>query len=423
MFGMSLPINMIRASMALYWIDIMGLDAGAYAIVMLVYGILDAIDNPVLGYLSDRTRTRWGRRTPWLVAGITILAAAFVAFFSAPSSLEGWQMVTWFAVFAILSEAADSMISANYGSLLPELFPDENRRAAANGLRQSFQLVAMIISLGLTPLLTTSVFGTDSTTEGFTTTAIIYAVIAAAVLYFMTFSIRENPPAETETTPGFGRSLLEIITTRVFWQVGIASAMYLIPLAIVMGAMQLYVKYSLGLGGGETTIIMATVVVAAIAGVAAWSTIVKQRGAPFVWRLGYVFLAAGFVPLYFANSLVTAVASGLVVAVGWSALLSTNDLIQARILDDDARRHGVHREGIFLAAFGFFGRLSGALLGLGFWLISVIYGYENQDNPGDDPAAAFRFLIAVIPFVIAAAGAVVSRLIHVPAAGRAEVTP
>lgn len=418
MFGLSLPINLIRTSMALYWIDIQGLDAGAYAIVMLVYGVIDAIDNPLLGYLSDRTTTRYGRRRPWLAVGTTVLAAALVGFFSAPSTLDGAAMVAWFAFFAITCEAADSMLSANYGALLPELFTDEKRRARANSLRQAFQLAALAISLAVTPVLTTKVFGTSTTTEGFTTTAIIYAVVAAAVLYFMTSQVRENPPPPEERRPHFFRSLLDIARTPVFWQVGIASACYLVPLGIVLGAMQLYVKYALDIDVAWTMAIMAPVAVVAALGLAVWTPLVTRRGAPFVWRTGYVFLAAGFVPLYFARTIVEAAASACLVAVGWSALLATNDLIQSRILDDDARRHGVHREGIFLAAFGFFGRITGALTGVGFWLISMLYGYLNQDVPGDDPGAAFRFLMCVIPFVVASIGAVAARMIRVPEAGR-----
>lgn len=418
MFGLSLPINMIRGSMVLYWIDIQGLNAAAYATVMLIYGVLDAIDNPVLGYLSDRTSTRFGRRRPWLIVGTTILAAAFVAFFSAPSALDGAGMVAWFAFFAIACEAADSMVSANYGALLPELFTDERRRARANSLRQGFQLAALTLSLAGTPVLTTKVFGTDHTTEGFTVTAVLYAILAAAVLYFMTSRVRETPPPAAEARPRFFRSLLDIVRTRVFWQVGIASACYLIPLGLVLAVMQLFVKYSLGIDVAWTTAIMVAVVIVAAGGLAFWTPVVTRRGAPFVWRLGYVFLAAGFIPLYFSHSLLPAIASACVIAVGWSALLATNDLIQARILDDDTRRHGVHREGIFLSAFGFFGRLSGGLNGAAVWGVSVMYGYQSQEAPGDDPAGAFRFLMCVVPFLVAASGAVIARLIRVPEAGR-----
>src|SRR5690606_38617421 len=129
--------------------------------------------NPLLGYLSDRTRTRFGRRRPWLLLGAPLLAASMIALFSPPSGLEGISLVLWFALFAILSELFDSMLNANYGALLPELFPSERRRGQANVLRQAFQLVAMIISLALTPVLTTSLLGTEETTEGFTLTAIL----------------------------------------------------------------------------------------------------------------------------------------------------------------------------------------------------------------------------------------------------------
>src|SRR5690554_6296426 len=101
MFGTSIPINMIKGSMILFYVDILGLDVRMYAAVMIVYAVIDAIDNPVLGWLSDRTRTRWGRRRPWLLIGAPLLAASMIAFFSAPSTLEGVGLVVWFAVFAI----------------------------------------------------------------------------------------------------------------------------------------------------------------------------------------------------------------------------------------------------------------------------------------------------------------------------------
>lgn len=418
MFGMALPINMVRSSMALYWIDILGLPAAAYAAVMAVYGVLDAIDNPILGHLSDRTRSRFGRRKPWLIAGAAVLGLALVGFFGAPSGLAGPGLIAWFALFAIMTEAADSMIGANYGSLLPELYTDEAARARANSLRQGFQLAGMMFAIALTPVLTTSVFGTETTTRGFTITAALYSLIAATAIFFMAFSVTENPPPLAEQTPGFFRSILDIVSVKIFWQVGLASAAYLVPLGVALATMQLYVKYSLELPVSYTFGIMGAAVVFAMAGIALWTGVITRYGAPPVWRAGYVFLAVGFIPLYFARNLVEAILAAAIIAVGWSALLATNDLIQSRILDADARATGIHREGIFLAAFGFFGRITGGLTGAGFWLISVMFGYEGQANPGDDPGAAFRFLIGVIPLLIAASGAVLSRTIRIPEAGR-----
>jgi len=417
MFGLAIPINTIRVSTLLYYVDIHGLDVRAYGTVMAVYAVLDAIDNPILGHLSDRTRSRWGRRRPWLVVGSVILSACLVGFFSAPDTLTGLGLVAWFACFAILCEAADSMFAANYHALLPELFRTEHERAGANALRQVFQLVALAVALAVTPVLTTSVFGTETTTGGFTTTALVYAAVALGVLLFMALGVREDPARAVEEHSSFLTGVGVILRNRLFWQVGIATACYLVPLAFVLAGIQLYVKYSLGLPVATTLWLIGTAIVVAAAGLGAWTALVRRRGAPFAWRLAFVFLAAGFVPFFFARSLLQAALSLAIVAVGWSGLLATNDLIQARVLDEDARVHGQHREGLFLSAFGFFSRITGATAGIGLGSLGFLFGYYSGANPGPDPGMAFRVAVSVYPFVIAVVGVVLSMLVRVPEAG------
>lgn len=215
MFGTSIPINMIKGSMILFYVDILGLDVRAYGIVMAVYAVIDAVDNPLLGHLSDRTRTRFGRRRPWLLVGAPLLALSLVGFFWVPDAVDGVALVAWFAVFAILSEASDSLLNANYGALLPELFPGERRRAVANSLRQGFQLVALIVSLALTPVLTTQVFGTEETTEGFATTALIYAVVACVAIVVMATGARENPAHSESPRSRFLPTVLSVLRNRL----------------------------------------------------------------------------------------------------------------------------------------------------------------------------------------------------------------
>ncbi|WP_157007931.1 MFS transporter [Agromyces laixinhei] len=411
MFGTSIPINMIKGSMILYYVDILGLDVRVYAGVMIVHAVIDAVDNPVLGFLSDRTRTRWGRRRPWLVIGAPLLAASMIAFFSAPDSLDGLGLVLW---FAILCEAFDSMLNANYGALLPELFPRERNRAVANSLRQGFQLVALVISLAVTPLLTTSVFGTEDTTVGFTTTAVIYGAIATAVILFMAFSAKENPRYAAGARPRFFATLLTIIRNPRFWSIGVAGACYASAMALVLAGLQLYVRYSLGLPVANALYLQATVILCSAAGLVVWTRVIRRKGAAFTWRLAFVILALSFIPLFFAVDLVTALLAGLLVGAGYSGMLATNDLIVARVLDDDARRHGQHREGLFLSAFGFFGRLNGIITGLALASLGIVFGYNSGDDPGSRADVAWRVYLCVYPFILCVIGAVLARFIRVP---------
>jgi glycoside/pentoside/hexuronide:cation symporter, GPH family len=420
-FGLAIPINTIRVSTLLFYVDILGLDVRAYGAVMAFYAVIDAIDNPILGHLSDRTRSRWGRRRPWLVVGSVVLVAGLVGFFSTPTTLDGLALVAWFAFFAILCEAADSMFAANYNALLPELFRSEHVRAGANSLRQAFQLLAFAIALAATPVLTTSVFGSEDSPEGFRTTAILYAVLAVSAMLLMALGVREDPARVAEEHTGFVTGVGVILRNPHFWLVGIATACYLVPLAFVLAGVQLYVKYSLGLPVAYSLWLIGSSIAVAAAGLPAWTALVRRRGAPFAWRLAFGFLAGGFVPFFLATSLPTAMAGLGVVAVGWSGLLATNDLIQARIVDDDVRRHGQHREGLFLSAFGFFSRLTGATAGIGLGSLGFFFGYYSGADPGPNPGLAFRVAVSVYPFVIAVVGVVLSLLIRVPDAGTSEV--
>ncbi|WP_237565487.1 MFS transporter [Ornithinimicrobium cavernae] len=414
MFGTSIPISMIKGSLILFYVDMLGLDGRLYGIVMVAYAIIDAVDNPVLGYLSDRTRTRWGRRRPWLLVGAPVLALGTIALFAVPDSLEGPGLVVWFATFAILCEAADSLINANYGALLPELFPRERERATANALRQGFQLLALVVSLALTPWLTTEVFGTEETTTGFTVTAVLYGALACAVIVYMTLGVREDPGALRGPRPPLLATVRVILANPRFWQIGTVSACYLSAMGLVLTGVQLYVRYSLGLPVAYALYLQGVVILATVGFLAVWARVVRVKGAPFTWRLALVLLALGFVPLYLAQDLLTAILAGLCVGVGYAGMLASNDLVIARVLDEDTVVHGAHREGVFLAAFGFFGRLSGIVSGAALASLGALFGYYSGDDPGNQADAAWRTYVCVYPMALAALGAALSLLIRVP---------
>ncbi len=414
MFGTSIPINLIKGSMILFYVDLLGLDVRLYGMVMVGYAVIDAVDNPVLGFLSDRTRTRWGRRRPWLLAGAPLLAVSMVAFFAPPATLDGAGLVIWFTVFAVLCEAFDSLLNANYGALLPELFPRERERAVANSLRQGFQLIALVISLAVTPVLTTRVFGTEHTTEGFTTTAILYAVLACTVIVYMAVGVREDPHPVAEVRPRLLETARVIVTNPRFWQIGLTSACYLSAMGLVLTGVQLYVRYSLGLPVAHALYLQGVVILASVGFLAVWTRVVRAKGAPYVWRASFVVLAVSFVPLFAAGGLVTAALAGLVVGIGYAGMLASNDLVIARVLDEDAAVHGQHREGIFLAAFGFFGRLGGIVTGAALASLAIFFGYQSGDAPGSQPDLAWRVYVCAYPCLLATVGALAAFAIDVP---------
>jgi GPH family glycoside/pentoside/hexuronide:cation symporter len=119
-----------------------------------------------------------------------------------------------------------------------------------------------------------------------------------------------------------------------------------------------------------------------------------------VWRAALIVLAVAFIPLYFVKSLVTAIICASLVGFGFAGVITTMDLIGARIMDEDTQKHGLRREGIFANALGFMNRLSGLFTSAAFYLIFVLFGFESGLNPGDQPDLAARFLLTVFPPIL-----------------------
>ena len=202
MFGTSIPINMLKTYAAIYYVDGLGMTTVQFSLMLLIYTFIDAIDNPVYGFLSDRTRTRWGRRRPWLVIGTPLLVLGFIAFYSPPAFLNNNSLVVYCMLFYIFTGTLDSVINANYGALFPELFRDDTSRANTNALRQAFQLVAMIISIALTPMITGAL--------GYSLTAVLYGLLGGGVILYMTFSSHETNIRIDEEKPGFLESIKDL---------------------------------------------------------------------------------------------------------------------------------------------------------------------------------------------------------------------
>lgn len=408
MFGTSMPINMFKSFAAIFYVDMLGLDMKKYSLVLFIYTFVDAIDNPVYGFLSDRTRTKWGRRRPWLIIGAPLLVLCFILFYNVPSFVESEKcmLFIYMILMYILTGTLDSLVNANYGALFPELFQSDSERAKTNGIRQICQLFAMAISIALTPMITEKI--------GYRKTSLIYGILAVAVMMYSFIGCKENTNYEELEKPRLLDSIIALIKNPHFWIFGFAGAFYSAAFALISQALPFYVKYNLGLGGSSTTIMLGIVLGVAVIGIVIWSRISKKVAVMNIWRTGFIIMAIGFVPLYFAKTLPVAVVIAGVMGFGIAACLTTMDCIGAKIVDDDYQRNGIKREGIINSLMGVMNRLNGLYTSLAFYIASSCFGFVNGDEPGDNPALASKILLCVFPFAAMVVASIITFFLKLP---------
>ena len=405
MFGTSIPINMFKTYAFIFYVDhLSAITTEKFALILAIYTIVDAIDNPVYGFLSDSTRSPWGRRRPWLVIGAPLLMLSFIMFFNVPAGLaEG--SVFWYAlVMYILTGTLDSLINSNYGALFPELFTTEKVRAKTNAFRQAFQLLAMIISIALTPVITGAI--------GYTNTALIYSLLAVVVILYMTFKSYETPEAQQLPKPNLFSTIWAILKNPKFWVYGLTNAAFFAALAVLQQSVAFYAKYVLKSEGLAATIMLATVIIVAILAIIAWVQIIKKIHLMKTWRLALLVVAIALIPLFFTQTLLASTLALVILGFGYGGVTVTMDIVAARILDEDKARYGVQREGTFSSLIGVLNKTSGLFAAAGFFLVSRIYGYQSGEVPGAQPADAARFLISIFPFIIMVICVLLSLLVN-----------
>lgn len=414
MFGTSIPVNMFKSYAALFYVDMLGLDMKKYSLVLLIYTFVDAIDNPVYGYLSDRTRTKWGRRRPWLVIGTPLLILCFILFYNVPKGIQSEKTILfiYMLLMYILTGTLDSLMNANYGALFPEIFKTDEERAKTNAIRQVCQLLAMVISIALTPVITKAI--------GYQLTSVIYGVVALAVIMFCTFGCTEDPDYETGEKPKLFRSIFDLITNGKFWIFGFAGAFYSAAFSLISQAIPFYVKYTLNLDSGMTTVMLGVVFFVAVVGIVVWSFVIKKVPVIKIWRLGFMIMAAGFIPLYFSKTLGVSLAIECIMGFGVASCLITMDCIGAKIIDDDYEKHGIKREGMISSLVGVMNRLNGLFTSLAFYVASSAYGFVSGDEPGENPGAAAKMLLCVFPAIAMILATVFSLFLHFPEKKNAE---
>lgn len=394
MFGTSIPINMFKTFAVLFYVDQLSLiTSKQFAIITAVYTFLDAIDNPIYGFLSDRTRTRFGRRRPWLLIGTPLLVLCFIMFFNPPAALAPGSVFWYVLIMYMLTGTLDSLISSNYGSLFPELFKTEEERAKTNAIRQVFQLIAMVISIALTPIIAEKL--------GYSKTALVYGVLAVVVIVFMTLGTHEDLSNQDKPKPPLLGSIKAVIINPKYWKYGFTNAAFAASISLVQAGIPLYIKYFLKREDGmSSTIMLGVSILSAIVFIPVWFKIIKKTTIMPAWRSAFAILGVALLPLFFTSNFVSAICIAVVLGFGMGGVQASMDVVAARIIDEDSRKYGLQREGIYSSLLGVLNKVSGLFVSAGYLIVGKFFGYENGENPGSAPDLASRFLIVIFPAIL-----------------------
>ncbi len=394
-----LSINILLESFSAYayyfYIEVLGLAMTMAAIVKMVYAIWNSANDPIFGFLSDNTRSRWGRRHAWLAPAILLAAVAFVLIFSVPQWARGAPDLFWYMlVVLLLFETLTTVLIVNYVALFPEYFHGLRERSNASVYYQAGKIIAVMIGLALTPLVYRAI--------GFGGMAVAYAILATVGLGLALLVNREDPRVQAADKVEFLPAFKNVLRDGSFWKFGFAFMPVTFAISMVPFGLPFYVKYALHAGPEYTSILSGLALVICFIVLPLWGRLIQKLGMKVSFPCVILVMAVGLIMISLRPSMGLAISAIAVIGVGWGGIWVCNNIIRADLVSQNLARSGKHTEALYYALLNVILNIGAVLQSAAIFLASVLFGYVSGENPGPQPAMAFRFLLGFAPLGVLA---------------------
>jgi GPH family glycoside/pentoside/hexuronide:cation symporter len=322
-----------------------------YSAVMLLSRGINIASTLPIGFISDQTRTRWGRRMPYIFASSLFMLGAFILLWTPPHPSESLTNLFYLAIVMVVFNMAYSFHQIPYEALLPEFAPEEKRRVNIAGWKSGFQLVGAVFAGFAGPLIEAI---------GYRNSALIFVGITFPFFFLPFFFIRENqtPPETKSVSMGFWTHLKLTLANRAFLIFISAWALFWMSATFVLETIP-YIATEICRGSEAETVYfyIAPIIVSLICfPVVTW---LSNRYGKRIIFLSSLWLGALVLPgLFFISDSIPVplLWQGVIwiclEAIALSGAQVLPSAIAAEITDEDAKATGQRREGSYYSTLG-----------------------------------------------------------------------
>ncbi len=387
-----------------YLTDRVGLAAGLAGVAVLIGRVFDAVTDPAMGYISDRTKSRWGRRRPFIFAGAFLMLIAMVLMYTNPQIEKQVPKFIWAAGMYSLLSLAYTIFSIPYSSLTPELTSDYDERTSLSSFRMFCAVIGTFIGAGAA-LSIVGAFSNPNT--GYSVMGGVFGGIMCVTALITFFSVREPDIPRQKPDKKLFRSYLSTFTNRSFVLILLPWVFTSLAVAILSGTLIYYFRGVYGAPDGTTNLALLTLLGSAMIFIPIWAQIAKRIEKKYCLLIGVMVLTAAVILFFFIGRQSISIAFVLMAISGFG--LATYYVLPWSIVPDaieyDYTVSRVRREGVYYGIWNFLmkvGQGLGALL-MG-WILSIFKYAPEAAEQTVQARLGIRLLfgpIAAVFFIIA----------------------
>lgn len=407
----------------------LGVPVGIAGFVTTAVLVIDMVTDPLVGYLSDRTDGRWGRRAPWMFWGALVMAAGMVALFAVPSGLGSTGNLLWVIAFFILATVGFTMVAIPYSAQAGEITDDPKERSSMTGFRMAFASVGILIGGALIPGLAGGF--------GYATAAMMVCPLMIGAIWLSIFATRNAPRGDAPEDMSLSKAFGLVASNKPFMVLVMIYGIMTLAVALITAGLPFGALYLI-LDNGDTalsgaaqalsvlSLMFAAFVVGSILSQAVWVLLSHRIGKVMALAVGLVLYMILLFVLYQAlpSVNVTAIA-GLFVIAGFTngSYQQIPWAIYPDLMDITRRESGMAIEGAFSAIWLFGQKLANAVAPAVLGLILAGAGWqettEGAVEQSEGALVTLQNSITLIPAGILGVAVVALIFVYLPMQRRA----
>ena len=397
--------------------------AGAVTTAVLIF---DIITDPIIGYFSDKTVSRFGRRAPWMLVGAVVLALAMIGLFAVPENFTTSASLVWVIVFFLISTLGFTMVSIPYGAMAGEMTLDKKERSSMTAWRMAFASLGILVGGALIPILA------GDTKSGYTFAAICVAPLIILSIWFSVFFTRNAPRTLVPSQQNFSYILKLVLANRAFVTLVILYGIMTLAIALITAGLPFAAMYlimddgnsllsGVAKGLGTLSLMFAAFVIGSIISQALWVKLSNLYGKVAAQLIGILCYIALLIFIFFSlpNYNVTLIA-GLFILAGMTngSYQQIPWALYPDLMDVTREKSGESIEGAFSAVWLFGQKVANAISPLILGFILSLYGWkETTEGITKQTDAALNTLqtsITLIPAAILGLAGILLFSIYLP---------
>lgn len=391
-----------------FYFAVVGIDTWLITLGFILWSIWNAFNDPLMGYLSDRTHTKLGRRIPYVIGAFVPLAIIMLFLYTPPIAFGINDQIanfTYFLIIIVIFELVYTIFSLNLTSLFPEIFITEKDRTQANNIRQVFTIIGLIFAFILPGLIISSYTDPNSLPQFQMFGIIAGIIVVICSLIFIIFGPKERTEFKEDYKNAFGlfKTIKYCFKSKSFRWYIIAETCVWFVYGMLPTIVPLYAQNVLNMETGIlTSVLLATTFLSATLFMTfLWKPLVRKIGNRKAWIISFIIWILSLSGTLFIWEFIGGLIVFFLIGIGLSGSFFIIDLVVADIVDEDEIATGMRREAGYYGVNAFVLRFSNVLviLAIGIVFSGTEWGGGYVPNPGIDVIIGLKILMFALPAI------------------------